>query len=250
MSTELSVKPAKAVQFSLGKLILLNLLPGILIAAFYSLIVKTVSLAGYPRLVALGIASILILIPVELGIILYYSKKTTGEFSISKMIEYREKISWKEYMVYVPILFIWAGIAFAATKSIGALLFDKLFYWIPNWYLLNEDFASFSKGGLIAAFLTCLFLTGIVAPIVEELYFRGFLLPRMSWMGKFAPIVNTILFAAYHFWSPWMIITRILALFPMVHIVKQKRNIYIGIIMHCMLNILGDAIGILVLILQ
>jgi membrane protease YdiL (CAAX protease family) len=89
-----------------------------------------------------------------------------------------------------------------------------------------------------------------MAPIVEELYFRGFLLPRMTWMGKAAPVVNTLLFALYHFWTPWQVITRVLALVPTVYIVNTKRNIYIGIMVHCLMNIVGDALGVLLLVLK
>jgi membrane protease YdiL (CAAX protease family) len=127
---------------------------------------------------------------------------------------------------------------------------DKVFYWLPDWFLLTEDIKSFPKNALVVTFITTSLLTGLIAPIVEELYFRGFLLPRMSWMGKYAPFVNTVLFTVYHFWSPWQIITRILALLPMVYVVKWTKNIYIGILAHCMLNVLADAVPLLIFILS
>ena len=48
-------------------------------------------------------------------------------------------------------------------------------------------------------------LNGVIGPVVEELYFRGFLLPRMERLGRWAPLVNATLFSIYHFWSPWQI---------------------------------------------
>ena len=88
---------------------------------------------------------------------------------------------------------------------------------------------------LVAYFL----LNGFVGPIVEELYFRGYLLPRMAWMGRWAPLVNVSLFSLYHFWSPWQLPARILALAPTVYAVRWKENIYLGMVVHCTGNVLG-----------
>ena len=44
------------------------------------------------------------------------------------------------------------------------------------------------------------------------------------------------LFSLYHFWSPWQIVARILGFAPTVYAVRWKRNIYLGMIVHCSLN--------------
>jgi len=82
-------------------------------------------------------------------------------------------------------------------------------------------------------------LNGFVGPIVEELYFRGYLLPRMEWMGRWAPLVNVSLFSLYHFWSPWQVFGRILGFGPTVYAVRWKENVYLGMAVHCTLNTLG-----------
>lgn len=79
-------------------------------------------------------------------------------------------------------------------------------------------------------------LNGLLGPFVEELYFRGFLLPRMERLGKLAPVVNTVLFSLYHFFTPWENITRILAILPFVSVVYYKKNIRIGMVVHLSLN--------------
>jgi hypothetical protein len=79
-------------------------------------------------------------------------------------------------------------------------------------------------------------INGFVGPIVEELYFRGYLLPRMERMGRWAPLVNVSLFSLYHFWSPWQLVARILGFAPTVYAVRWKRNIYLGMVVHCTLN--------------
>jgi membrane protease YdiL (CAAX protease family) len=76
--------------------------------------------------------------------------------------------------------------------------------------------------------------------LVEEIYFRGYLLPRMGIFGKFAPLINTLIFSLYHFFTPWLNITRIVGITPMVYSVWINKNIKIGIIVHCLGNIIGS----------
>ena len=88
----------------------------------------------------------------------------------------------------------------------------------------------------LVAFLV---LNGLVGPIVEELYFRGYLLPRLDRLGRWAPLVNVSLFSLYHFWSPWQVAARILGIGPMVFAVRWKRNVYLGMLIHCTLNLIS-----------
>jgi membrane protease YdiL (CAAX protease family) len=77
--------------------------------------------------------------------------------------------------------------------------------------------------------------------VVEELYFRGYLLPRLARYGWWAPAINTVLFSLYHFFTPWQNLTRILALLPMVYAVWGRRDIRIGLGAHVMLNLASSA---------
>jgi membrane protease YdiL (CAAX protease family) len=64
----------------------------------------------------------------------------------------------------------------------------------------------------------------------------------MSVFGRWAPFMNVVLFSLYHFWTPWMFLSRVVLLTPMVYLVWWKRNIYIGMIAHCLLNLIGTAV--------
>ena len=74
-------------------------------------------------------------------------------------------------------------------------------------------------------------INGIFGPIVEELYFRGYLLPRISQLRGWAPLFNSVLFSIYHFFSPWQNPLRILAFTPVFY-ACWKKNIYV--IVHCL----------------
>ena len=101
---------------------------------------------------------------------------------------------------------------------------------------------------MITAILN-LVLNGIAGPVVEELYFRGYLLPRLSRLKGWAALMSVLLFSLYHFFTPWQNVIRIIALVPMVYAVWWKRNIYLGMIVHCVGNTFG-AIGMLALVLS
>ena len=75
----------------------------------------------------------------------------------------------------------------------------------------------------------------VIGPVVEELYFRGYLLPRMKYAGKWAPILHSFLFALYHIFTPWMIVTRTVGMIPLVYTIRKK-NIIIGIVIHILIN--------------
>jgi hypothetical protein len=87
--------------------------------------------------------------------------------------------------------------------------------------------------------LLAVLLSGFVAPVVEELYFRGFLLPRMEHWGWAAPVVNSFLFAVYHFYFPENVPGIFVAFLPISYVVWVKKNWRIGVIVHSMFNLWG-----------
>ncbi|HDZ12889.1 MAG TPA: CPBP family intramembrane metalloprotease, partial [Bacteroidetes bacterium] len=58
------------------------------------------------------------------------------------------------------------------------------------------------------------------------------------------PLIHSALFSLYHIWTPWMFVARTLGVLPLVYIVKRKRNIYLGIIVHCLLNSVDFIVGV------
>lgn len=87
-------------------------------------------------------------------------------------------------------------------------------------------------------------VNGIAGPVVEEMYFRGYLLPRISRLGAWAPLVNTVFFSPYHFFTPWLNVGRIIGLLPMVYAAWWKRSIYVSMAVH----VLGNVISMLLLL--
>jgi membrane protease YdiL (CAAX protease family) len=235
---------------SWATMVFMHLFPGVVVAFVYALLARPIVAAGFPKYVALGLTALIGLIPVQLGFILLMSKRETGKFSLRSQIPFLQKLPARDYLIYVPILVVWGGLAFAATGFTGTWMLEKLFSWLPSWYVIGADSTVYPKTILAVAAFSNLFVTGIAAPVVEEIYFRGYLLPRMTRLGKLAPVVNTALFALYHFWSPWQFVTRVVAMVPMTWAVQRKESIKIAFWVHCLINILGDAIPVIILLFR
>jgi len=77
-------------------------------------------------------------------------------------------------------------------------------------------------------------LVVFLAPVVEELFFRGLLLPRMQNVcGRYDWIVNGTIFTAYHLHEPWAMPTTLLTgIFGQAYPAKRFRSIWISIVCH------------------
>lgn len=233
----------KVKQHSLLQSIIYHLFPGILIGVFYFLVRRPIEHLGYPSVMSLILAIIFILIPFELGFLLYQGKKMNGTYSLKGIISYTNPIPWWQLVLWVVIVFLLTGVIFTFLKPLELFFQSQLFFWIPP---LNSGLnGEYSKQILIFTYVMFFFFVALVGPFVEELYFRGYLLPRMK--GNFSPLLHSFLFAAYHVFTPWMIITRTIGLLPLIYAVRRK-NIYVGLIVHILLNTIDVVTGIIFIV--
>lgn len=227
-------------QHSVGKTIALHLVPGALITAFYAVAAPVVRGFGLPSLTAIFLAIVFVLIPFELGY-LFYAARRNGT-TLGGVVRYREPVSRWRFVSLVVLLFVWAGIGTGLAVPLEGAIREDVFSFLPGWFLLQEDFSRYSGAALAITLVLGVIVNGIAAPITEELYFRGYLLPRISRFGTWAPLINTVLFSLYHFFTPWQNVGRILGLLPMVYAVWWKRSIYISMAVHVLGNLLSMAI--------
>jgi len=224
--------------YTTKKSIVLHLAPGILTGAFYFLIREPLHKTGYPSLFALMLAVAFVIVPIELGYLLYKGKQKNGRYTLKGIISYRESISIWQYLLWSSLVFVVIGLIFTLMKPVDSFLQEKLFSWVPK--LENGLDGNYLKMHLTITYIMTLVFGAIIAPLVEELYFRGYLLPRMT--GKFSNLRHSLLFAAYHVFTPWMLITRTIGVLPLIYAVKKK-NIYIGITVHVLVNSIDAVMG-------
>lgn len=224
-------------QHGLGRSVLLHLLPGALITAFIVVAGPLATRLGLPAIFATLTAIPVVLIPFELGYLLHEGRRRHGRPSLSGVVHYRRSTPWWQYALLAPAITLWSVAVLAlVSPPVDAWLIDNAFHWMPRFLIDPLDLTGYSAGTLRLTLAAALALNGIAGPLVEELYFRGYLLPRLDRFGVWAPLLNAALFSLYHFFSPWQNPGRILALLPLVYAVWWKRDIRIGILAHVLLN--------------
>lgn len=230
-------------EISLQKILCLIFIPSSLLTVVY---IVTGSLKQtIPSLLLFYICATFILFPFEIGVVLNASKKEYGRYSLKSAFTNYKKMSWWKIFLYGSFLFAFAGIMSVTVAPLENSLFapisNKLTQSMPAYFDWNniESFQQYPRYILLLTCVGYFILNVIVGPIVEELFFRGFLTSKISRYGNFAPLIITILFSLYHFWLPFNNLFRISIFFPAAWIAWKKKNIYISIIFHCLCNLLS-----------
>ena len=221
----------------MARLLLLHLLPAVLWLIFYIPFARIASAKGIPTMFVFYILFALIVVPFEMGFLYYQGKKMNGRLSLKRVVLFREKMPWWQYLLFGLISVVWAVLIFLGSSPIMDFLRTTLFSWIPDWFYLTRGSVEQNAPSIeITMWILGFVFMAIIGPLVEELYFRGYLLPRLSKLGKWAPLVNVTLFIIYHFWQPNVLVTMIIAMLPLIYFVWWKKNIYLGIGVHCFSN--------------
>lgn len=228
--------PLPPEQHSLVRSLVLHLFPG---AALFAFVVAAAAI-GVPAVVALLAGIALVVVPLELGYLLFQGRRRSGHWSLSEVVAYGEPMPSKGVALWaVPLVAWFIVILIFSTAVLDERIAEGVFSWYPESI---REFASFDEGTTYATWILVVFfaaafaINGVLGPIVEELYFRGHLLPRIERYGRGAPLLNAILFSLYHFWTPWQNAGRVLALLPWIYTVWRKRSLKLSIAVHISVN--------------
>ncbi|MFC1879021.1 lysostaphin resistance A-like protein [Chloroflexota bacterium] len=225
-------------QHSLSKSFVLHVVPGILVTISFVLLKSIPDSIGFPPLLAFLLVILFIDIPVLLGIMFYEGKKQNGKLSLQGIVLYREKISWGMFTLIFVGAFAAVYLLITLITPVNAYISEILFSGLPKWIFLEEQsqYLAYAKNILVITFVIQLVLTGIILPWVEELYFRGYLLPRISRFKWMAPIISGLFFGLYHSWQPFGFLTVFLLGAALSYIVMWKRDIRLSIGLHVFAN--------------
>lgn len=228
--------PLTPEQHSLVRSLVLHLFPG---AALFAFVVAAAAI-GVPAVVALLAGIALVVVPLELGYLLFQGRRRSGHWSLSEVVAYGEPMPSKGVALWaVPLVAWFIVILIFSTAVLDERIAEGVFSWYPESI---REFASFDEGTTYATWILVVFfaaafaINGVLGPIVEELYFRGHLLPRIDRYGRGAPLLNAVLFSLYHFWTPWQNAGRVLALLPWIYTVWRKRSLKLSIAVHISVN--------------
>ncbi len=175
------------------------------------------------------------LIPVQLGYLYYLARKRHNPgWSLEGVVVYDRPVSWLRYLVWVPAILAPTAIVFVALEPMTHRL-ETEFVGVSIFARYQTAALSEVAGIVLLANIA---LSGILVPITEEIYFRGYLLPRMpARFGRLKPAAHSLLFAVYHFDTPWMIPVRTLGILPLIYATIHTRSVRPAIVAHCLVNL-------------
>jgi membrane protease YdiL (CAAX protease family) len=227
-------------QHSLVKSFLLHVLPGIFVTAAFLLLKPLLASTGFPPLLAFLIAVLLIGIPFMLGAMLNEGKKINGHFGLEGVVLYRQKVPWRTFALVFVGAFVVLYLLIMLSIPINSIIAERIFFWVPEWMFLDDQaqYEGYAKNELVLVFTLHLLITGIILPWVEELYFRGYLMPRISRYEIWAPLIGGFFFGLYHVWQLFGFVGVVLLGAGLGYVVWWKKDIRLSISLHVFANAL------------
>lgn len=228
-------------QHSLVRSLMLHLAPGVLVTLAFVILRPLAESAGFPPLLAFLLAVLLVDIPFMLGVMLNEGKKLNGRFSLEGVVHYRDTLPWKTFAWVFVVAFVVVYVLVMLVTPISVFLTENLFAGLPAWLFLEDQtqYEAYAKGVLVVVFALQLALTGVVLPWVEELYFRGYLLPRISRYGQWSPLLGGVFFGLYHLWQLYGFVTVALLGIALGYVVWWKKDLRLSISLHLLANFMA-----------
>lgn len=225
------VNPLSAFQAAI-----LQLVPGEGNLIVFAILAWLFSGWGLPPIMALGVTILVAEVPLSWWLIVRTVRQETGgRFSFKDAFPWVESIPWWQFLIIgVPAVLLSMIIIFAGT-NFGEAIRPVLFGWVPDWFVMSADpemFMGMPRGVLIAMWLISIFVMTGIGGFTQELYSRGFLLPRTVHLGLKAPALNALWFAVFHMISPWGWPGFFILALPWAYLVWWKRSIKIGLFAH------------------
>jgi uncharacterized protein len=199
-----------------------------------------------PSLTLFFLLAILILFPIEILVVLFASKQEFGRYSLQSAFTNYQKLPWWQITLFGVLTWGFAGLMTVTIMPLENLLFapfsERFSELLPAYFdWTNFSFLEqYSRSTLILTAVVIFVFNGFIGPIIEELFFRGYLTAKISRYKKFAPLIITVLFSFYHFWLPFNNLFRIFAFFPAFYLAWKKKNIFIAIVCHCLSNLFSS----------
>ena len=166
------------------------------------------------------------------------------------LLRFKDKLSWKETREFLGLnrvdlrgLFLVLPV-YCALFALAALpymhwIWSPLEKWLQSVPAFHMPEYTIFKGGPEGLYsfppiaLLFLFIGNFLG---EELYFRAYLMKKIAFLGNAAWIVNSMLFAIYHFWQipqTWPLVGLVLAIGLLMQL---RKDLYVLVVFHLFIN--------------
>lgn len=215
--------------------------------------------SGYPKVLMWGIvASIMLFTFAVIGFILVRKEAKKLNISLKERLLIK-KVSKRQWLICLGIMIIGIILAQAISPLInnfieltGLSIPNYMPFWLdPSINPIETDMEILSPNYSIRnnyVIVIVMTVTLILNILVEEIYFRAWLLPKMQSLGKWSWVVNGLLFALYHTFQLWLFPILVIISLSITLTVYLSKSILPAFTIHFIANFLLSIIGILALV--
>ena len=166
------------------------------------------------------------------------------------LLRYKGNLTWKQTLEFLGlnrvdlrglfvVLPVYCALFVLAALPYMQWIWHPLEKWLqsmPGFHI--PDYSIFKGGpeGLYSFPPVALLFLFIGNFLGEELYFRGYLMKKIAFLGNAAWIVNSILFAIYHFWQipqTWPLVGLVLTIGLLMQL---RKDLYVMVAFHFFIN--------------
>lgn len=171
-----------------------------------------------------------------------------------------KKLSVKQWLGYIGIMIVGLFIAMISVQFVepfmnvtGLTIPDYMpFFLNPAINPAEADPSVISPGFPLKGkfvLIPLMAVTLLLNILAEELYFRAWMLPKLSTYGNFGWIMNGTLFAFYHTFQLWLLPMILVGSLTWAFVIYKSRSIWPAMAGHLVGNFLFSILGILMLVL-
>jgi membrane protease YdiL (CAAX protease family) len=240
----------KSKQLSVVQFLLATFLPSGFAYVGFRVVLPNLVKNGTPVLVGWpAIASIMLFLFVLLAFFLLRSEAKQLGISIRERMCFK-KLSGKEWGIAIGLLVL-AFVLAMSVQGVVPVFMDALGLSAPEYmpFFLNPEinpaeadpadlspgFALQGQYSVLILFALALFLN----ILTEELYFRAWMLPKLSKYGSWGWVINGVLFAFYHSFQIWLLPLILVSSLSFAFIFYKTKSIWPIFATHLLLNTLN-----------
>jgi membrane protease YdiL (CAAX protease family) len=251
----------KSSQLSIVQFLLAIFIPsGVAFAGFHGVLPLLVA-DGLPVMIAWPtVASVMLLGFVLVAVFLMHREAKGLNISLAARMGMK-KLTLKQWGLYIGIAVV-ALVFSILAQSLVIPLMNVFHFTIPAYmpFFLNPgidpmtaDLSVVSPGLPLSGNYGLLLLVGITLflnILTEELYFRAWMMPKLSRYGAWGWIMNGIFFALYHTFQIWLLPTLLVTSLFFAFIFYHSKSIWPCFAAHLVGNLFLSILGILMLIMR
>jgi hypothetical protein len=221
-------------RLSVGQAVGLQILPGVPALVVFLAAAALFANRGLPVILALYVAILVGEVPATWAVMVWQAKRE-GRSDLASLFPWRRRLPrWQYLAIGLPLAIVSLLIMGSLQTTVAESLRTSLFAWVPQWAVLDMagGFEGISRNTLLTIWILGLVSATLLGGATQELFARGFLLPRTAHLGHGAPVLNAAAFAVLHLVSPWSWPVFFLVSLPWAFAVFRTRSIQLGLVGH------------------